>query len=86
MDPGAVSGHAVLVLPVAAGNVQGRREDDVGLPDGRCRRAGDRYHINVGARVIHTELTVDQNAASNPNPTFWGTDSWNGVLKDFDDA
>jgi len=43
----------------------------------------DRYHINVGARVIHTELTVDQNAASNPNPTFWGTDSWNGVLKDF---
>jgi iron complex outermembrane receptor protein len=44
---------------------------------------GDRYHINVGARVIHTELTVDQNAASNPNPTFWGTDSWNGVLKDF---
>ena len=46
-------------------------------------KPGDRYHINVGARVIHTELTVDQNAASNPNPTFWGTDSWNGVLKDF---
>jgi iron complex outermembrane recepter protein len=45
--------------------------------------SGDRYHINVGARVIRTELTVDQNAASNPNPTFWGTDSWNGVLKDF---
>jgi TonB-dependent receptor len=49
---------------------------DVGEP-------GDRYHINVGARVIRTELGVDQNAASNPNPTFWGTDSWNGVLKDF---
>jgi iron complex outermembrane receptor protein len=49
---------------------------DVGEP-------GDRYHINVGARVIRTELTVDQNAASTPNPTFWGTDSWNGVLKDF---
>ena len=49
---------------------------DVGEP-------GDRYHVNVGARVIRTELTVDQNAASNPNPTFWGTDSWNGVLKDF---
>jgi iron complex outermembrane recepter protein len=49
---------------------------DVGEP-------ADRYHINVGARVIHTELGVDQNAASNPNPTFWGTDSWNGVLKDF---
>jgi TonB-dependent receptor len=44
---------------------------------------GDRYHMNLGARVIRTELTVDQNAASNPNPTFWGTDSWNGVLKDF---
>jgi iron complex outermembrane receptor protein len=49
---------------------------DVGEP-------ADRYHINVGARVIRTELTVDQNASSNPNPTFWGTDSWNGVLKDF---
>lgn len=49
---------------------------DIGEP-------GDRYHVNVGARVIRTELGVDQNAASNPNPTFWGTDSWNGVLKDF---
>jgi iron complex outermembrane recepter protein len=45
--------------------------------------SADRFHINVGARVIRTELAVDQNAASNPNPTFWGTDSWNGVLKDF---
>ncbi len=50
---------------------------DIGKP-------GDRYHINVGARILRTELTVDQNAASNPNPTFWGTDSWNGVLKDFE--
>ena len=50
---------------------------DVGNPE-------DRYHINVGARILRTELTVDQNAASNPNPTFWGTDSWNGVLKDFE--
>ena len=49
---------------------------DVGEP-------GDRYHVNVGARVIRTELTVDQNAASTPNPTFWGTDSWNGVLRIF---
>ncbi len=45
--------------------------------------SADRYHVNVGARVIRTELGVDQNAASNPNPTFFGTDSWNGVLKDF---
>jgi TonB-dependent receptor len=49
---------------------------DVGNP-------GDRYHVNVGARLLHTELTIDQNDASNPNPTYWGTDSWNGVLKDF---
>jgi iron complex outermembrane receptor protein len=49
---------------------------DIGEPD-------DRYHINIGARVMRTELTIDQNAASNPDPTFWGTDSWNGVLKDF---
>jgi iron complex outermembrane recepter protein len=46
-------------------------------------QADDRYHVNLGARVIRTDLSVDQNAASNPNPTFWGTDSWNGVLKDF---
>src|SRR4029434_63644 len=47
-------------------------------------KLGDRQHISVGARVTRTELTVDQNVASNPNPTFWGTDSWNGVLKDFE--
>jgi iron complex outermembrane receptor protein len=44
---------------------------------------GDGYHVNVGARVLRTELTVDRNAASNPNPTYFGTDSWNGVLRDF---
>ncbi len=48
---------------------------DIGEP-------GDRYHVNVGARIIHTELTVNQNAAL-PNPRFFGTDSWNGVLADF---
>lgn len=46
---------------------------DVGQPD-------DGYHINLGARVLHTELIVDQNAAL-PQPTYWGTDSWNGVLR-----
>jgi TonB-dependent receptor len=46
---------------------------DVGQPE-------DRYHINVGARVLHTQILVDQNAAL-PNPTLWGTDSWNGVLR-----
>lgn len=49
---------------------------DVGQP-------ADNYHVNVGARLIRTELTVDQNVASSPNPTYWGTDSWNGVLKDY---
>jgi TonB-dependent receptor len=44
---------------------------------------GDNYHVNVGVRLIHTELTVDQNAAL-PNPRFFGTDSWNGVLADFE--
>jgi iron complex outermembrane receptor protein len=46
---------------------------DVGQPE-------DHYHINLGARVLHTELLVDQNAAL-PSPTQWGTDSWNGVLR-----
>jgi iron complex outermembrane recepter protein len=49
---------------------------DLGTP-------ADNYHVNVGARVVRTDLTIDRNAASNPNPTYWGTDSWNGVLRDF---
>jgi iron complex outermembrane recepter protein len=50
---------------------------DIGAP-------GEFYHINLGARVVHTELAVDQNLASIPNPTYWGTDSWNGVLRDYE--
>lgn len=46
-------------------------------------RPADGYHINVGARILRTELSVAQNAAL-PNPTYWGTDSWNGVLRDFE--
>ncbi|MBM0103712.1 TonB-dependent receptor [Steroidobacter sp. S1-65] len=49
---------------------------DIGAPD-------DGYHINFGARVMRTELAVAQNAAL-PNPTYWGTDSWNGVLRDYE--
>lgn len=49
---------------------------DVGQPS-------DGYHINVGARILRTELAVAQNAAL-PNPTYWGTDSWNGVLRDYE--
>jgi iron complex outermembrane recepter protein len=44
---------------------------------------GDPYHINAGVRIIQTELSVDQNQAL-PNPTYWGTDSWNGVLRDYE--
>lgn len=43
----------------------------------------DPFHINAGVRIIRTELAVDQNQAL-ANPTFWGTDSWNGVLRDFE--
>lgn len=43
---------------------------------------GDGYHINVGARLIHTSLTVYQNRATDPDPVYLGTDSWNGVLRD----
>ncbi|HEY0684165.1 MAG TPA: TonB-dependent receptor [Steroidobacter sp.] len=48
---------------------------DVGLPE-------EGYHINFGARVIRTDLSVAQNEAL-ANPTYWGTDSWNGVLREF---
>lgn len=43
----------------------------------------DNYHFNIGTRIIRTDLDVYQNAAL-PNPRFWGTDSWNGVLMDFE--
>ncbi len=46
--------------------------------------AGDGYHINVGARLIHTNLTVYQNRATDPDPVYLGTDSWNGVLRDYE--
>ncbi len=42
----------------------------------------DPYHVNVGLRVVNTKLTVDQNQGT-ANPTYYGTDSWNGVLRDF---
>lgn len=45
--------------------------------------AGDRFHFNAGVRLVHTNLTVAQGAAP-ANPTFWGTDSWNGVLREAD--
>lgn len=42
----------------------------------------DPYHVNFGVRIVNTTLSVDQNQGT-ANPTYWGTDSWNGVLKDF---
>ena len=37
-----------------------------------------RFHLNVGLRLVDTDLTIDgaQTAAS---PTYYGTESWNGV-------
>ncbi len=49
---------------------------DMGGPD-------DPYHVNVGLRVVNTRLRVDQNQPANADPSYWGTDSWNGVLRDF---
>src|SRR5262249_46656077 len=38
----------------------------------------DLYHLNLGVRVVRTELTID-NANTAKLPTFFGTASWNGV-------
>ncbi|MFS2316718.1 TonB-dependent receptor [Maricaulis sp. D1M11] len=38
----------------------------------------DRFHLNAGARIVNTELTVNQGQAPF-SPTYFGTDSWNGV-------
>src|SRR3546814_15862989 len=43
----------------------------------------DPYHLNVGLRIVNTSLTVDQNQPASADPSYWGTDSWNGVLRDF---
>lgn len=48
-------------------------EADVGEPS-------DRFHLNAGVRFVSTELTVNS-AGTPPSPTYWGTDSWNGVLR-----
>ncbi len=42
----------------------------------------DPYHVNVGLRIVNTRLSVDQNQGT-ANPSYFGTDSWNGVLRDF---
>ena len=44
---------------------------DIGAPP-------DRYHVNVGVRVVKTELEID-GAAANSHPTYYGSASWNGV-------
>lgn len=49
---------------------------DVGGP-------GDRYHLNAGARIVNTTLTVEQGLAPF-EPTYFGTDSWNGVTANAD--
>lgn len=36
------------------------------------------YHVNLGLRVVHTQLTID-NGQSAESPTYYGTASWNGV-------
>lgn len=45
----------------------------------------DRFHANAGVRIVRTELTVTQGAAP-PDPTWSGTDSWNGVLRNPDEV
>jgi len=58
---------------VTSGYVMADVEDDDGA-----------FHLNVGVRLVHTELTVDQGTPANSNPVYWGTDSWNGVLAEAD--
>lgn len=41
---------------------------------------GDRFHLNGGARVVKTELTIDASSTPISNAWYHGTDSWNGVL------
>ena len=36
------------------------------------------FHLNVGVRVVDTNLTIN-NAESSVHPTYYGTASWNGV-------
>lgn len=43
----------------------------------------DPFHVNVGLRIVNTKLTIDQNQPANADPVYFGTDSWNGVLRDF---
>ncbi|WP_066477901.1 MULTISPECIES: TonB-dependent receptor [unclassified Sphingomonas] len=43
----------------------------------------DPYHVNVGVRIVDTKLRVDQNQGV-ADPVYFGTDSWNGVVRDFE--
>lgn len=43
----------------------------------------DRYHLNVGTRFVDTSLDVAQNGPV-PGGRIWGSDTWNGVIRDFE--
>jgi iron complex outermembrane recepter protein len=49
---------------------------DIGQP-------ADNFHLNVGARVVHTELNIEQHSPI-AGGRYWGSDSWNGVTRDFE--
>ena len=38
----------------------------------------NRIHVNFGVRLVNTDLTIN-GGQSAPNPTYYGTASWNGV-------
>jgi iron complex outermembrane recepter protein len=49
---------------------------DLGTPE-------DQYHINFGTRVVRTHQDIEQHAPV-AGGRFWGSDSWNGVIRDFE--
>jgi iron complex outermembrane receptor protein len=40
--------------------------------------SASRYHLNVGVRFVHTDLTIN-NGQTAASPTYYGTAVWNGV-------
>jgi len=44
---------------------------DIGAP-------ADRFHINFGVRIVDTDLVINNGQAAT-SPTYYGTQSWNGV-------
>jgi TonB-dependent receptor len=69
--------------PIQSFNIKEKTTTGYMMADAGGRE--DHYHLNAGVRVVKTELTIDSSATPSA-ATYYGTDSWNGVISNPDNV